>query len=177
MTGCGSFHLGVKQEQVNTDQYANPQEFLKKQNIALGITEAELLKVLKNGGGQQLTQINKAEDIQKVLFGNITPQAHQEDLVNISGWILAHHVFSLPYKNVRTEFAFDVVPIAYNFFEFGPEMNILFITKKDDNDPSGKHILVRTIVAGTENAKSKTKEYIWQGLGTALIGAAKKLIF
>lgn len=177
LTGCGSFHLGVKQEQINTDYYANPQELLKTANLPLGITEPKLLKLLKNGGGQQLIQVNKAEDIQKILFGNITPQTHKEDLADISDWILAHHVFSLPYKNVREEFAFEPIPIAYTFFSEGPEMNILFITQKEAGDPSTPYVLVRTIVAGTENAKTKTKEYIWQGLGTALIGVAKKLIF
>lgn len=179
VSGCGSLHLGVKEEQVNVDRYPTAQDFLKNQDLALrkDLSEPVLLKTLKDGTEQKLIQINKAADVQKVLFGDITPHADKKDISDISAWILSHHVFSLPYKNVRTEFAFDPLPISYNFWEFGPDMDLLFITKKNEDDPSSSYILVRTIVAGTENTKTKTKEYIWQGLGTALVGAAKKLIF
>jgi hypothetical protein len=179
LSGCGTFHLGVKQEEINTDRYVNAKEFLKNQNLGTSKTvlEDDLLLILKDSGEQQLIQVNKAEDIQKILLGGMTPQGHKEDLVDISKWILSHHTFSLPYKNVRTEFAFDWLPISYNFWEFGPDMSIIFITQKNDELHASPYVLVRTIVDGTENAKKKNKEYIWQGLGTAIIGAAKKLIF
>lgn len=176
LTGCGSLlHLGVKQEQINTERYPNPQEFLKNQKTKPGITEPELLKLLRNGHEQQLTQISKAEDVQKILFGNITPQAHKEDLADISSWILSHHIFVLPYKNVRTEFFFEPVPISYNITEFGPDMNILFITKKDESDLASPYIFTRAIISGTEHIKTNTKEYIWEGLFNAVKGAAKLL--
>lgn len=178
LSGCGTFRIGVSQEEVNVDKYPSSKEFLKNQNLGSNnLSEPEFLAALQGEETQKLTRVNKAEDIQKVLFGNITPQINKDGIADISEWILSHHVFILPYKNVRTEFAFDWVPISYNIWEFGPDLNLLFITKKNEDDPASPYLLVRTIVAGTENTKTKTKEYIWQGLGTALIGAARKLIF
>lgn len=178
LAGCGTFHIGVKESQINVGQYANPKEFLKNQDLATqSISEEELLSGLKKSKAEKLTQLNKADDMQKLLFGNLTTHADRKDISDISDWILSHHAFSLPYKNVRTEFYFDWIPISYNILEFGPDMNLLFITTKDENDSSSPYMLTRVIVTGTENSRSKEKEYIWSGLAKAIIEAGKKLLF
>jgi hypothetical protein len=178
LTGCGPLHLGVKESQINTEQYANAKEFLKNQNlVAKGISESELLKLLEDQKVQKLTQINKAADIQADLFGTITPHADKKDIEGISEWIVSHHVFNLSYKDVRTEFYFDWIPISYNLLEFGPDLNILFITKRDENNPSSPYVLTRTIVTGTENGRSKEREYVWSALFSIITEAGKKLLF
>lgn len=179
ITGCASFHIGVKEEQINVESYPSSQEFLKNKDLVLkkNFSEPQLLNHLKDGKTPHIVQLNKAEDVQKALSGNIALQADKNGIANTSEWLLSRHVLSLPYKNVRTEFAFDPFPISYNTWEFGPDMDLLFITEKNESDPSSPYVLVRTIVTGTENIKTKTKEYIWKGLATAIVGVAKKLIF
>lgn len=179
LAGCGSIlHLGVEEKQINAEQYPTPQEFLKNQDLAAkGITEPKLLDILKEQKANSLTQISKGEDVQKVLFGTITPHADKQDIVDISSWILSHHIFSLQREDMRTEFYFDPIPIAYNTLKFGSDMTLLFITERDDLLPSSPYILVRVIATGTQNERSQTKEYVWSGLATAIIAGAKKLIF
>lgn len=179
LVGCGPFHLGVKEQQINVEQYPDTKDFLKNQELAerKNFSEDELLKLLKNKGVQKLGQISAANKIQENLLGNLAPHATREDLSDISAWIMAHRLWVLPYKNMRTEFYFDLFPISYNFLSFGADLNITFITKRDENDPASAYMLERVIVTGEENSRSKEKEYIWEGLGSAFIGIGKKFFF
>ncbi len=177
LSGCGSLHIGVKEEQINAEQYPTIDKFLDLQRVAVeGTSEPVFLGLIKNGGNQNIAQLNKADEVQKILFGTISPLADKKDISDISSWILSHHIFSLPYKNLRTEFWFNALPIAYNIEQRGPNMSMIFITKNDENSLSSPYVLMKVFVTGTENDKVRTKEYIWNGLSEALIGAAKKML-
>lgn len=175
LSACGPLHVGVREEETNVDIYPSSEKFLHYHTDELkqGITESELLKGIHGNG---LRQVTSADEIQKILFGGTNPLANKESLPGISSWILSHHIFFLPYKNTRSEFYFSIIPISYTIEDFGPDLSVIFITKRDEEKEGSPYRLARTMVTGVEDQKIKSKEYIWTGIWNAL-GAIKGKLF
>lgn len=174
VSACGSMHLGVRQEEMNVDAYDSPRNFVRyhTSGIQKGISEDALFALIHGTG---LKQIARADEIQQILFGGANPLADKESLPGISSWILSHHILILPYRNTRTEFYFSTIPISYTVEEYGPDLSVVFITKRDELKDDSPYVLVKTMVTGVENRNTKTKEYIWVGIWNALSAVKQKL--